>query len=824
VSKLDGPQGPRGDRTPELEGLVERLERREKERALLDRVRSALEGELDLTAVCRKVVHAVADSYGYSLVSVYLLHGEVLELQEQVGYPVATPRIPAGGGAGGRVIRSGVSLLLEGAEGSPPFLVGTPGVSSAVCVPLRERGRVVGVLNVESVGTRLATEDLDLLEALSQHLSAALSMARLHTRLRRSEEQYRSLLESQGEGVVTVDHGDRFLFANPAAERILGVTRGSLPGRFLAEFLDDGQRAVLEGQSAVLRSGRSSVYELEIIQPGGERRCLLVDASPVRGDDALFAGTLAVFWDYTDRKQVEDRLTHAMQAAEAASRAKSEFLSLVSHELRTPMTGVLGMLDLLLDTPLEGMQRQHAEAARRSARGLQGIIDNLIDLTKIEAGKLSLEQAPFSVRDCLETAVESIAAPLAAKGLTLERRIDPAVPPLVVGDMARLRQVISALLSNAVKFTERGTVEAVVERLPAPPGALGRVVLAFTVRDTGIGIPPALAGRLFQPFGLLDSSRSRAFGGMGLGLVICRRLCELMDGDIGVESEGVPGRGSAFRFTIQAAVAEEAATAPRLRVLVADDEPVNRKLMAVFLERLGHRAEFAADGGEALAMAGRTRYDVVLMDVHMPVLDGLEATRRMRAELAPEARPYIIAITGSAMAEDLRICIEAGMDDCLPKPIRLGELARALGKRPAAAPPVPAPAVSPDARPTLDPRALTALLGQLGPGAKGAVRELIGLFLSGGRTLGEDLARGLAGQDTARLHLAAHSLKSSAASVGAERLRFLCERLEADVRAAMASGPGPGAWKEWELLVEGVAAETGRAAAAAEAWAASMPA
>jgi signal transduction histidine kinase/ActR/RegA family two-component response regulator len=418
-------------------------------------------------------------------------------------------------------------------------------------------------------------------------------------------------------------------------------------------------------------------------------------------------GFLGVSTDITERKRVEEDLRRSKEKAESATRTKSQFLANMSHEIRTPMNAIIGLTGLLLSTEMTAEQRDYAETIRGSGDSLLTIINDILDFSKIDEGKMDIESQPFSLVDCIEASLDLVTQSAIKKGLRLSYILCPDVPKRILGDVTRLRQVLVNLLSNAIKFTDQGEISVAVSCLPE--GRLHEI--RFSVRDTGIGISQDRMDRLFQTFSQVDASMTRKYGGTGLGLAISKRLVELMGGRIRAKS--TPGMGSTFCFTIlarsvpgpsladlsMAGLAGKPGAIGRTsvqgadiggqdlsrtmvkppRILLAEDNAVNQKVAMRMLERLGYRADAVANGLEVLQALERQPYDLVLMDVQMPEMDGLEATKRIRG-MSTAGQPYIIAMTAHAMKGDREECMAAGMDDYVSKPVRMEELQAALIK------------------------------------------------------------------------------------------------------------------------------------------------
>ena len=452
-----------------------------------------------------------------------------------------------------------------------------------------------------------------------------------------------------------------------------------------------------EERGLVLSTDPGAPSEVRALERGFEAMVARLHESHVEVRSALDdreranAALTATLGELDER--VRDRtaaLAGATARAEAASRAKSQFLANMSHEIRTPMNGVIGMAELLSATPLDASQREVTETIRSSGQILLAIINDILDLSTIESGQLTLDREPFPLGSVVSQAVKVVSPAASAKGLTLDVSADAAIPSHLIGDRLRLGQVLVNLLSNAVKFTESGRVTMSTRLVPET--AERPAAIRIEVRDTGIGIEPEHLSRLFQPFEQGDASMSRRFGGTGLGLAISKRLVELMDGRLWGESQH--GVGSTFILElplraadipsppsrpVRAAVPDRKPVA-NFRLLIAEDNPINQRVAARMLQRLGYQADVVENGRLAVEAAEREHYDVIFMDVQMPELDGLEAARRIKARPGPA--PWIVALTAHALEEDRQQCLAAGMNDFVSKPVQLTELTAALDRVP----------------------------------------------------------------------------------------------------------------------------------------------
>ena len=499
-----------------------------------------------------------------------------------------------------------------------------------------------------------------------------------------------------------------------------------------------------------------------------------------------------------------EELRSALLEAQAATVAKSQFLANMSHEIRTPMNGVLGLAELLLDSQLNAEQRDFVETIHSSGQALLSIINDILDFSKIEANKLRLEKIDFDVWKAVEEPVNLLIHKARAKGIEIVKLIQKDVPRVVRGDPGRIRQILTNLIGNAVKFTERGDI---IVRCTLEFSDETHIKLRFSVTDTGIGISEETQKQLFQPFNQADGSTTRKYGGTGLGLAICRQLSEMMGGEIGVES--VSGKGSTFAFTAvfesaisklepshQNAGAEASGkkTLPAgLSILLVEDNAVNQKVALRMLQRLGVSADLASNGNEAVEAVRHNQYEVVLMDCMMPEMDGFAATRAIRSLSDLSAQPKIIAMTASILQSERDRCFEAGMDDYLPKPVTLESLFSTLLKCLKEKGLVDTNAATDsenfDEQSTTDNKQDQPFelfldtdrrkeLRDLSDGDDSLLFELARLFFTDGVSKIESLRGAIANKDDQALQLAAHTMKGSCRNIGISKLADYCQTLE----------------------------------------------
>lgn len=561
------------------------------------------------------------------------------------------------------------------------------------------------------------------------------------------------VFNAMSDAAVVLDKDGRVVEVNPSALGVFpGIERGDLLASCaprLAASLGEGEKEMNKEFEIPLKH---SVYWGRMIEMRARNET---------------AGSLVILTDITERKRDEEELKKAKEAAEAASRAKSDFLANISHEIRTPMNGIIGMTGLALDTPLNEEQREYLRLVKSSADALLTLINDLLDLSKIEAGKLDIHTSDFCLRELMDEIVSVLSLRARQKGLKMSCRLASDVPERVHGDSDRLRQILINLIGNAVKFTDLGevAVSAEMESLEKDSG-----IVRFTVTDTGIGIAADKQAIIFEAFAQVDSSATRKYGGTGLGLAISSNLVAMMGGRIWVESS--PESGSSFHFTARFGLEKKSARIAAsedepessfhsiersdhsLRVLLAEDNPVNQRLVVRLLEKRGHAIIVARDGREALEAFERERFDAVLMDVQMPDMNGLEATAAIREkERATSRYTPIIAMTAHAIKGDRERCMEAGMDGYIAKPIKPDEMFRVLEE-------FASEIQNAYARADGESLDRLAILERLG-GDADLLREVAGLFLEKQEKQLREIRDAIDCGDASRLEQAAHTLKGS---------------------------------------------------------------
>jgi PAS domain S-box-containing protein len=535
-----------------------------------------------------------------------------------------------------------------------------------------------------------------------QSAEHAASEARLHEQLERARASdtrallLASMVEQTPDAILSRDMDGAIVTWNAAAAQLFGYSAEEAIGQPIGALYQAGLPE--EELAAILkriRSGHRFDIEVKRTTRSGGEIDIWITNSPLRDVMGQVVGAMSVMRDVSLRKQQEREAMEAREAAEAANRAKSEFLANMSHEIRTPMNGVLGMMELVLGTDLTAEQREYLMLAATSGKALIGVINDVLDFSKIEAGRLDIDAIEYSPRGCIADVVGMLGLTASQKGLSMDWQVADNVPNAVVGDPGRVRQILVNLIGNAIKFTSHGGITIF---LSASPQSHTTTQLSIAVQDTGIGIPKDKQTTIFDPFTQADTGIARRYGGTGLGLSLSARLAALMGGTVAVASE--PGKGSTFTVSLPCAIAaagKETAPAPdpqasvtnaappALRsggaslILLVEDNTVNQRVASRMLEKMGHRVVVAADGVEAVTAFANTRFDLVLMDMQMPVMDGVEATEFIRAREEGTRTP-IIALTANVLPSDRKRCLAAGMDDYLAKPFDFEKL-RAMLER-----------------------------------------------------------------------------------------------------------------------------------------------
>jgi signal transduction histidine kinase/DNA-binding response OmpR family regulator len=641
-----------------------------------------------------------------------------------------------------------------------------------------------------STGDALTSYRRDLRGAVSIGIAATILamlagvlLDRHRRAVERSGEVLRAALENISQGLMVVDAARRVPVLNARAAELLGLPPHLMrPGISFDDLLnwqmESGEFGSAETVAALVRQG--GIEQGDSVYSRQRRNGTVLEIRTKTLNTGLAVRT---YTDITEQERTASILAEARDAAEAAARARSEFLAVMSHEIRTPLNGVIGLAGLLEDMQLGPAQREYIRLIRESGDHLLELINDILDFSRLEASRVQLEEATFDPRTLVSAAVGMFRSQAGTKGLDLSATVQESVPQAVIGDPGRLRQVLINLLSNAIKFTDHGWVRVTLmhQQFDSDPAT---VRLLFSVADSGIGIAPSAIERMFAEFTQADGSISRRFGGSGLGLAISRRLVELMGGNITVESQ--PAAGSLFRFAVTlgradaTAEAEASVTIPtaaerRLRVLVAEDNPTNRLVALRLMERLGHNADAVENGAEAITELATNHYDLLLVDVMMPEIDGLTATRCIRSSEPPGTHLAIVGLTASSGTEALEACIAAGMDSVTTKPVTLARLRAAIAEGLANAGVVMQSAEAPPPMSRL--RELAQELGEE------AVREIAITFAEDAQLHLNVMRHAVDQADSQRIYLAAHSLKGAAQNVGATDLAARAAMLERDSSA-----------------------------------------
>jgi PAS domain S-box-containing protein len=602
------------------------------------------------------------------------------------------------------------------------------------------------------------------------------------------------ILRSVVEGILGIDTEGKISFVNPAA--------GSMFDRKTSDLVGKNYQTILFGKKTedlvndfefspiqfALTDGETSHVNSELFyRRDGSDFLVEYICVPLKEKNKII-GAVITFQDITERRDIESAIVEARNAAIEAARTKTAFLANMSHEIRTPLNGVIGMTSLLLDTNLSHEQLHYTTIIKQSADLLLDIVNEILDFSKIEAGKLELEKITFDLYDLLKGISEFFKIEVKRKSLSLKLEIADDVPKEICGDSNRLRQIFNNLISNAVKFTDSGKIAIKVSKESETDA---EILLKFVVADTGIGIPKDKQDFLFQPFTQADISTTRRFGGTGLGLAISKQLSNMMNGEIGVESE--INQGSSFWFTaefeketnfeVATPIAESKPTdlLPKTRILIAEDNEVNQQVALGMLRSLGFQADAVANGVEAVNALLTTDYDLILMDCHMPEMDGFAATREIRSLGNSKRLTKIIAMTANALVGEEECCLEYGMDDYLSKPMSKDALSKILDKHLLSAEKKldsETNIIQHRLDSLLDKDALENLRQIERRGEKNFVAETINLYFSHAEKQILEIKQIVLNQNSKDLFLKAHNLKGSSGSIGLNKMFKLCETLE----------------------------------------------
>lgn len=540
------------------------------------------------------------------------------------------------------------------------------------------------LLPVEISALRLTIDGEELYMAIARDIT---ERKQAEEALRRSENLYRLLADNVHDVIWTTDSQLLPRYVSPSFGHLFGFPQEKATSTVYEMII--ASSPLMGKNSPVSPEDFPMHWESEVPAAGGQSIWVESIASPLPESSRQFAGIIGVTRDISSRKRIMHELEAAKEQAFAASKAKSEFLANMSHEVRTPMNGVLGMLQLLQMTDLDDEQQEYIATAMASGKSLLTIINDILDYAKIEAGKLPLTPEEFQIREIIRTLINSFRTAVNPSKVKLVSEVAPDVPEVLIADHIRIRQILFNIVGNAVKFTERGEIRIVLDIADALPG--NRMKLICTIADTGIGVPDDIGDKLFEPFTQIDTPRRQKIKGTGLGLSIVRQLVMLMDGTVGMRRNDAGGTTVTFSFVVARGPAEKVKERPaptplltspsrRLSALIVEDEQINQQILQAILVKLGHRPTIAENGYAALDLLESRHFDIVLMDVQMPELDGLETTRIIRSsnDFLDIRNIPIVALTAYAMAGDKDKCLEAGMDGYLAKPVDIKQLEKVL--------------------------------------------------------------------------------------------------------------------------------------------------
>ena len=610
-------------------------------------------------------------------------------------------------------------------------------------------------------------ELLDIVNFLDEQINKRVQAEQM---LRIREEKYRNIAANMRLGLLEVDNHDRISFANQSFCDMSGYTMDELTGMEASTlFAKNDQVAIVRQKSDLRRNGHSDAYELKVYNKKGEAKWWLISGAPHYNDKGDLIGSIGIHLDITGQKILEYDLKEAKLQAEKSAQAKESFLANMSHEIRTPMNAIMGMSQQLYKTTLTSRQSTFLDAILYSAEHLLVIINDILDISKIEAGKLNLEAIGFSMQASVQGALQVMQHKAEEKGLVLKAVIDDAVSDVLIGDPHRFKQVLLNMISNSIKFTEKGSVTIQCSVLGV---AAGRQTIQITVKDTGIGMDEAFMDQLFTKFSQEDDSVARKYGGTGLGMSICKKLIELMDGRIEVSSKKNEGTAITFVLSFQTGSQSDLPAKEEMvcnssllagcRLLLVEDNEMNRLVATTTLEHYGVELQEAVNGEEALRMLKNAHFDLVLMDVQMPVMDGIEATHAIRRDIS--ATIPIIALTANAIKGESDKCIAAGMNAYISKPFEEQVLVRTisslLGKE------IQTTILEKPDAPSAEALFDLEQLRQLSHGDEKFIAKMVAMFVQTAPASIAAMKSALQTNDFARVKSIAHGLKPSIDSFG----------------------------------------------------------